>query len=105
MSEEKKKAAGLAAQAVTAAVDEKLEAIKQLIFGDNIQEYDEEFQEVKEMIEDSKKVAASELTKAVNKLNSSIEKLAREVKLLQDEKLDRKVMGGLISQIGEQIQS
>ena len=96
----------------------KIEAIKNLIFGENIAAYNSEFDSVKkdisskkkeleDFIEDTKK----ELHQAIDNLSTDIniriteleDNLADKVSMLDDKKVDRKTLGDLLIAMGEKI--
>ncbi len=96
----------------------KIDAIKNLIFGDNIQEYDTEFQAVKKDILNKKKElesiiddTRSELMQAIDNLSTDLNIRITEVEdafnkkadALDDKKLDRKQFGKLLMNLGEKI--
>lgn len=96
----------------------KIEAIKNLIFGENIQEYNSEFQSVKEDILNKKQElehlideTRSELMQAIDNLSTDLNIRITEVEdafnkradSLDDKKLDRKQFGKLLVNLGEKI--
>ena len=96
----------------------KIDAIKNLIFGDNIQEYDSEFQAVKDDIVSKKQElenlideTRSELMQAIDSLSTDLniritdleDALNKRVDSIDDKKLDRKQLGKLLMNLGEKI--
>ncbi len=96
----------------------KIEAIKNLIFGENIAAYNSEFekvkkdiaakrQELREYIEDTSK----ELNQAIDNLSTDIniriteleDNLADKADMLDDKKVDKKTLGDLLISLGEKI--
>ncbi len=98
------------------AEQEKLLAIRDIIFGKEIQEYNQEFQELKALIdhnkEESTKAQQDILAKmkAMNQeLTSNIEslkkKLSADIDNLSDAKADRRALGAMLEEIGKKLQS
>ncbi|WP_020527165.1 hypothetical protein [Flexithrix dorotheae] len=100
------------------ATDQKIDAIKQLIFGENIQEYDEEFKQIRKNILDAKTELANKLAETSKELKNMIETLREnhdkkiedlrgqmldEVRNLDHKKLDRNLLGDLLQEIGGKI--
>ncbi|MBX2843440.1 MAG: hypothetical protein KTR26_16835 [Flammeovirgaceae bacterium] len=100
------------------ATDQKIDAIKQLIFGENIQEYDEEFKQIRKYINDAKSELENKLEQTSKELKNMIESLREnhdkkiedlrgqmlnEVKNLDHKKLDRNLLGDLLQEIGGKI--
>ena len=111
------------------ASDPKIEAVKQLIFGENMQQYDNEFNEIKNLIKKTRTEIESELNEtrdALNKLiNQTTDALTNEIQDLrsdmnkkvtqlradmdetvadlEDRKLNRKLLGTLLQEMGKQI--
>jgi archaellum component FlaC len=97
----------------------KIELIKNLIFGENIQAYDSEFELLKKDIL-SKKKALEELIEAVRTdLRMSIDDVSTDINIriteledkldtrfedLEQNQLDKKELGDLLIQLGEKIQ-
>lgn len=96
----------------------KIDAIKQLIFGENIQAYDSEFESVKKDIIDKKKQLETLVDEVRSELLQSIDNLSTDVNIritefedsmgakldnLQDKKADRKLLGELFTKLGEKI--
>jgi len=96
----------------------KIDAIKQLLFGENMQEYDSEFESVKKdilnkkhqlevLIEDIK----SELIQSIDNLSTDLnirmteleDKYVNKIEHLEHEKVDRKLLGELFSKLAEKI--
>ena len=96
----------------------KLEAIKNLIFGENIQQYDSEFEELKADIINKRNELKNlldetreELTAAVDNLSTDInirvtelqDSLESKLDEQDDAKLDRKKFGEMLIQLGNKI--
>jgi hypothetical protein len=96
----------------------KIDAIKQLIFGENIQEYNHEFEAVKLDILNKKKElelliedVKAELFQNIDNLSTDINiritelenTLEDKAEALDDKKLDRKLFGDLLIKLGEKI--
>ena len=96
--------------------DPKLLAIKQLIFGENMVEYDQRFNDTMEYLEKVKKelqdaIAAveSQLDQTAKNLRKEAEDqnnaLMNEIAKLEDKKADRKALGKMLQNIGEKLQA
>ncbi len=100
------------------ANDAKIDAIKQLIFGENIEQYDEEFKAIRDNIHAAQQQmnerlenTAAELKKLIEtiqneqdqKLNELKSQMDEEVKDLKNTKLDRQLLGDLLQEIGGKI--
>ncbi len=104
----------------------KIDAIKQLIFGDNIEQYDSEFQALKEDILNKKKDLLEVIESVSTELHQSIDNLSTDINIritdledsltdkiderikdkvndLDNKKLDKKVLGQLLVTLGEKI--
>ncbi len=96
----------------------KIDAIKQLLFGENIQEYNSEFEAVKRDILEKKKElehlmddVKAELLQNIDNLSTDINIRITELEntlddktnVLEDKKLDRKIFGDLLIKLGEKI--
>lgn len=96
----------------------KIEAIKNLIFGENIQEYNTEFEAVKKDITQKKKELEALIEDTRTELMQTIDNLGTDVNIritelensLQDKadtldqkKVDRSTLGKLLIQLGEKI--
>lgn len=96
----------------------KIEAIKNLIFGDNIAAYNSEFEKVKKDIASKKKEledfiedARKELHQAIDNLSTDVniriteleDNLADKVDMLDSKKVDKQVLGDLLINLGEKI--
>ncbi len=102
------------------SIDPKLAAIKEIIFGDNIKEYDKEFTHLRELIEHQRK-EFDDAVKAVKKnFFNSFEELKKDlktdIKLLEKETiktlqkvdrenaLDKNRIGKMFEDIGKKLQ-
>ncbi len=102
----------------TTEATSKIEAIKNLIFGENIAEYNSEFealkkdlkekrQELEDFIEDTKK----ELHTAIDNLSTDIniriteleDTMTSKTDKLDQKKVDKKLLGDLLINLGEKI--
>ncbi|WP_055447025.1 hypothetical protein [Lacinutrix mariniflava] len=96
----------------------KIDAIKQLIFGENIQEYNHEFEAVKKDILDKKKELENLIDDVKVELLQNIDNLSTDINIritelentlddkadaLDEKKLDRKLFGDLLIKLGEKI--
>lgn len=109
--------------------DPKIEAVKQLIFGENMQQYDSEFSEIRTVIKKTKQELKDEiddtrtalndlinetresLNKSLSDLRSDMNKKVSQLREdmdesvadLDDRKLNRKLLGALLQEMGKQI--
>ncbi len=96
----------------------KIEAIKNLIFGENIEQYDSEFTTLKKDIAKKKELLENYIDEVRNELMQSIDSLSTDVNIritdledavnakteaLTEEKVDRKELGKLLINLGEKI--
>ncbi|WP_452599632.1 fructose 1,6-bisphosphatase [Pontimicrobium sp. MEBiC01747] len=96
----------------------KIDAIKQLIFGENIQEYNSEFEAVKQDILNKKQELENLIDDVKAELLQNIDNLSTDINIritelenslddkaeaLDDKKLDRKLFGDLLIKLGEKI--
>ncbi|WP_108867472.1 fructose 1,6-bisphosphatase [Aquimarina aquimarini] len=96
----------------------KIEAIKNLIFGENIAAYNSEFEKVKKEITSKKKDledliddTRKELFQAIDNLSTDLniriteleDNLADKTDMLDNKKVDKKVLGDLLINLGEKI--
>lgn len=96
----------------------KIEAIKNLIFGENIEQYDSEFDTIRKEIQKKKEVLESYIDEVRNELMQSIDSLSTDVNIritdlednlqaktdaLSESKVDRKELGKLLINLGEKI--
>ena len=93
----------------------KLQAVKELIFGQEIKDYDSEFKHLHKLIENNKDQHASDNSKQEKALQhlekvitSRIDRLEADllnkVTNLENKKTDRAKLGKLLIQIGEKLQ-
>ncbi|TYP76167.1 fructose 1,6-bisphosphatase [Aquimarina intermedia] len=102
----------------TDAATSKIEAIKNLIFGENIVAYDSEFDAVKKDIltkrkelEDLVQDTRKELLQAIDNLSTDVniritdleDTLADNIATLESKKVDKKTLGDLLIAMGEKI--
>lgn len=96
----------------------KIDTIKQLLFGDNIQEYNSEFEAVKIDILKKKKELQAVIDDVRSELLQSIDNLSTDVNIritdledtlnskiddFDDKKLDKNILGELLINLGEKI--
>lgn len=96
----------------------KINAIKDLIFGENIQEYNHEFENIKaDILKKKKELEAfvedtkTELLKSIDNLSTDVniriteleDKTVENIENLEDKKVDRQVLGDLLIKLGEKI--
>ncbi|MFT5231741.1 fructose 1,6-bisphosphatase [Patiriisocius sp. Uisw_047] len=96
----------------------KIEAIKNLIFGENIQQYDSEFATLKKEIDDKKAALEGYIDEVRGELMQSIDSLSTDVNIritdledalndktetLNEQKVDRRELGQLLISLGEKI--
>ncbi len=103
------------------STDPKLAAIKEIIFGDNIKEYDQEFTHLRELIEHQRK-EFDDTVRAVKldfldqfndlkkDLNADIKALQKDtLKIIQkvdkDNTMDKKRIGKMFEDLGKKLQS
>lgn len=98
----------------------KIEVIKNLIFGENIAEYNSEFETLKKEIDEKRNELKNYIDEAREELMSSIDNLSTDVNIritdlenaiedkadkLDQQKVDRKLLGNLLISLGEKIAS
>lgn len=98
----------------------KIEAIKTLIFGENMEQYDSEFDKMRKEIKKQKDLLDNYIDEVRNELMQSIDSLSTDVNIritdledavqakteaLSEEKVDRKELGKLLISLGEKISS
>lgn len=96
----------------------KIEAIKNLIFGDNIAAYNSEFDTVKQDILHKKRELEDFIEETRKELNQSIDNLSTDINIritelednlndkaneLSNKKVDKKTLGDLLITLGEKI--
>lgn len=96
----------------------KIEAIKNLIFGENIVEYDNEFEAIKSDILEKKTALEDLISTTETELNTAIDNLSTDLNIritnlndsieskldeLDDRKVDRKQLGDLLIKLGSKI--
>ena len=93
----------------------KLQAVKELIFGQEIKDYDSEFKHLHKLVEENKDQNASDTSnqeKALQNLEKAITSridrleadLMKKIANLENKKTDRAKLGKLLIQIGEKLQ-
>ncbi len=98
----------------------KIEAIKNLIFGENIQQYDSEFEELKADILKKKQELNDLISDAREELSKSIDSLSTDLNIritdleskledrlddIEDEKTSRNVLGEALIELGKKIKA
>lgn len=98
----------------------KIEAIKNLIFGENIVQYDSEFETLKKDIDSKKEALEKYIEEVRGELMNSIDSLSTDVNIritdleqkvesitddLAEKKVDRRELGKLLVNLGEKISS
>ena len=98
----------------------KIEVIKNLIFGENIAEYNSEFETLKKEIDDKRKELKNYIDDTRQELMSSIDNLSTDVNIritdlenaledkadkLDEQKVDKKILAELLISLGEKIKS
>ena len=101
------------------ASNAKIEAIKELIFGENMVEYDQRFVEVQDLIEKSHATIESHLDSLKAELSTSIDNFNTDLNIrisdleksigsrldkLDASKSDRKSLGKMLENLGKKIQ-
>lgn len=96
----------------------KIDVIKNLIFGENIQAYDSEFEAMKQDILEKKKVLEELIEEIRTDLNAAIDTVATDVNIriteledkledridnLETTKVDKKALGKLLIDLGEKV--
>lgn len=96
----------------------KIEAIKNLIFGENIAEYNHEFEAVKADILKKKAALEDLINTTTAELNNTIDNLSTDINIritelednlaiktdeLNEQKVDRKLLGDLLVKLGNKI--
>ena len=96
----------------------KIDAIKQLIFGENMQAYDSEFETLKQDILNKKEALENLIDEVKTELLQNIDNLSTDINIriteleaslqektedLDDKKLDRRLLGELFTKLGEKI--
>jgi len=96
----------------------KIEAIKNLIFGENIEQYDSEFDTIRKEIKAKKELLENYIDEVRNELMQSIDSLSTDVNIritdledslqaktesLAQEKVNKKELGKLLINLGEKI--
>ena len=98
--------------------ESKIEAIKNLIFGDNIQAYDSEFETLKQDILNKKKVLEELIEEVGSDLRKSIDDISTDVNIriteleqsledrfenLEMKSVDKNTLGKLLIELGEKV--
>jgi gas vesicle protein len=98
--------------------DPKIDAVKQLIFGESMLQYDAEFNDIKALIKRTRTEIETELNDTRDQLNSVINDLRVDMNKkvtqlrsdmdeavtdLDNKKVNRKLLGALLQEMGKQI--
>jgi len=98
--------------------ESKIEAIKNLIFGDNIQAYNSEFESLKEDILNKKKILEGLIDEVSSELRQSIDDVSTDVNIrmtdlekslttkidnLEDKSINKDALGKLLIELGEKV--
>lgn len=98
--------------------ESKIEAIKNLIFGDNIQAYDSEFESLKQDILDKKKILEDLIEEVSSDIRNSIDNVSTDVNIritdlekslegkiekIETKSVDRDLLGKLLIDLGEKV--
>ncbi|MCJ8292390.1 MAG: hypothetical protein HRT58_20775 [Crocinitomicaceae bacterium] len=94
----------------------KIQAVKELIFGPDIQTFEDQFKALNERLDDLQNQLIDESNeressvhdlekKTDNNLSKLEDQVQKELDRLKDKKTDRAVLGKLLIQIGEKLQS
>ncbi|WP_158974888.1 fructose 1,6-bisphosphatase [Cellulophaga sp. L1A9] len=99
-------------------VGSKIDLIKNLIFGDDIQAYDSEFEALRKDILEKKRILEELIEEVRTELNTALdsvatdvnirvteleEKLEDKIETLDAEKLDKKTLGNILIELGEKV--
>ncbi len=99
--------------------DPRIDAIKDIIFGENMKEYDAEFKKIKEYVEEQKAILEtaidslrSDMDKMLEELRGDFddsvkslkEKTLEELSNLDDAKANRSTLGSMLEDIGKKLQ-
>lgn len=105
---------------ITAGADSKIEAIKNLIFGENIQEYNHEFEVLKTDISQKKEELLDYVDDARKEIMTAVDNISTDVNIrisdleqalndktqdLDDRMLDRTSLGEMLIELGQKIKS
>jgi len=104
--------------AAALSADPKMEAVKQLIFGENMQQYDSEFSDIRALIKKTRAELENELTETREALTNTINDLRTDmtkkmtqlrsemddaVQDLDERKVNRKLLGAMLQEMGQKI--
>lgn len=100
--------------------ESKIDAIKNLIFGENIQAYDSEFESLRQDILEKKRVleelveeVRTDLTEAIDNVSTDVgiriseleSKLNDKIENLEEDQVTKKMLGNLLIDLGEKVNS
>jgi len=101
-------------------LDPRIDAIKEIIFGENIKQYNKEFNQLKDLIRKYKadhqqrlKDLRQELKTLIGELDQNLSKqladmkkeTLRDLNNLNEKKVNRKLLGELLEELGKKIRS
>ena len=107
-------------QQAAPGTDPKIDAIKQIIFGDNMQAYDEQFKELKEVMDMRTKEIEDKISSLKKELSSTLkeldDKFDKEISSVKEDlinkynnadgkKVDKNLLGEMLQEIGKKIQA
>lgn len=99
--------------------DPRIDAIKEIIFGDNIKEYDEQFKKTRQYVEDIAAELSAKLTKQRESLEMLIDDIKNDIvgklddfkvdtteqlKALEESKTDKKSLSSLLRELADKIE-
>lgn len=101
------------------AASSKIDAIKELIFGENMQQYSQQFSDLKSIIEKRRQEMESHMDTIKSEMMSSIDNLNTDMNIritelekalenrldkIDNQKVDRKALGKSLENIGKKLQ-
>ena len=88
---------------------EKLNAVRNLLFGQNVEEYRNEFEEVKKIIQNEKESSDQALAGLKEEINTRLDKIEKSLNTrldqLDDSKTDRKQLANLLHDIANKLEA
>lgn len=99
---------------------DKLEAVRDLLFGQNVQEYQTEFKEIRDLIQSNREEVEKsstdfkfEILNKIDQMNESINRkidatasdLSGKIEEITDSKADRKKIASLLQDMAQQLES
>ena len=94
--------------------ESKLQAIKEIIFGENIKEYDYEFKKIRELVQKHREDLESQLAATKKDIEDEIKQMKRdidhavsdlqnELSALDEAKTSRQKLGDLLEELGKKL--